>query len=43
MKRFSLSVTDRQYEYLIKLSRDLGISLGELMRRILDERREEKK
>ncbi len=36
LTRFSLSVTDRQYERLLKCSRRIGISLGELIRRIFD-------
>ncbi len=36
MKRFSISVAFPQYERLVKRSRQLGISIGELIRRIID-------
>lgn len=37
MVRLSLSVSDPQYERLLKCAHRLGISIGELIRRILDE------
>ncbi len=36
MKQISISVTDPQYERLLQRAHKLGISVGELIRRILD-------
>lgn len=37
MKRFSISIGWPQYEALIKRSKQIGVSLGELIRRAIDE------
>lgn len=41
MVRFSLSITNPQYQRLLKCKKRLGISIGELIRRILDNWKDE--
>jgi len=39
MDRLSFSLTDQQMGWLQRQARQLGISIGELLRRIIDEKR----
>jgi len=40
MQRISISVPDQQMEWLRAEARRIGITIGELLRRIIDQRRE---
>ena len=43
MKRFQIYLAEQQYETLMKMAKEKGISLAEIIRRILDEKIEQVK